>query len=220
MTMPRKTLCVVAAALLAGCASHDPRPPAGHGEFASAREPQINANTHFAAGQLDETQRHFAEAIEQYKQALALNGRHLSAMYRLGVVYAEVEQYPQALEIWKRYVTATNGSVEAYSNLGFCQELAGNPAAAEAAYQSGIARDPRSEPCRINYGLMLARHNHPSEALRQLQMVLSPAKAHYDLASVYQQQGRKLEARAEYQKALALDPQLKDARSKLASIPN
>ena len=65
---------------------------------------------------------------------------------------------------------------------------------------------------------MLARQGRSGEALRQLQTVLPPAKAHYDLASVYEIQGRKPEARAEYQKAVELDPQLDDAKARLAAL--
>ena len=67
---------------------------------------------------------------------------------------------------------------------------------------------------------MLARHGRPNEALLQLQAVLPPAKAHYDLASVYETMGRKREARTEYAKSLELDPAFGDARTKLASLDN
>jgi tetratricopeptide (TPR) repeat protein len=215
---------IVAAAVLfvpmAGCA-HSNRPGPSQPQtntFETAKEPAISARTHFAAGQLAETQSRPDVALKQYKLALAAQPNYLDAIYRLGVVYALNKDYPHAIETWNKYVAATGGSATAYNNLGFCQELAGNPAAAEAAYKSGIARDRASEPCHVNYGLMLARHNRPSEALIELQVVLAPAKAHYDLASVYQSLGKKLEAKAEYQKAVALDPQLEDARNKLTSL--
>src|SRR6185437_11638095 len=117
-----------------------------------------------------------------------------------------------------KYIDATGGSATAYSNLGFCQELAGNSSAAEAAYKKGIADDPHNEPCRVNYGLMLARGGHPSEALLQLQAVLPPAQAHYDLGSVYESLGHKQEARAEYQRAVDIDPQMGDAKAKLDGL--
>ena len=182
------------------------------------KDTPMNAQTRFAAGQLAEGQNRADLAITQYNEALKIEPNHLPSLYRLGVVYTQQKQYSKAIETWNRYIKATGGAAEAYSNLGFCQELAGDPAAAEASYRQGISKDPRSEPCRINYGLMLARRGNINEALIQLQVVLPPAKAHYDLGSVLQMQGRTAEARREYQRAVEIDPNMSDAKSKLASL--
>jgi len=209
------------AGLVSGCAQKGGATASAHHDpssFESVKEPPINANTHFAAGQLAESHENYAVAIAQYKDALAEQPSLDIAMFRLGYVYAETKQYPQAIETWKRYVKATNGSAAAYSNLAFCEELAGNPGAAETDYQKGITVDPKNQACRVNYGLMLARHNRMNEAMIQLQSVLSPAEVHYNLAGVYATQGRKALAKAEYQKAFELDPNLLDAKTRLAQL--
>lgn len=216
---------LVLAALLAvaGCANKNSPPqsapnPAPSAEFDKAKNPSITAKTHFAAGQLAESQGDFDHAIQQYQKALQLNPNYSDAMFRMAVTQTTARAFPKAIETWNRYVALTNGSATAYSNLGFCEDLSGNPAAAEAAYRAGIAREPRNEPCRVNYGLMLARHGRPNEGLLQLQAVLPPAKAHYDLASVYESMGRKKEARVEYARSLELDPAFDDAKTKLAAL--
>lgn len=215
---------VVVAGLLgltAGCANKTPpapsTPPPNVAEFDKVKDPPIAARTHFAAGQLNESQSEFEKAIDQYRMALKLDPKYADAMYRLGIVLTATKDFPAALETWEKYVALTN-SATAYSNLGFCEEMAGNPSAAEGAYRKGIARDPSNEPCHVNFGLMLARHGRPAEGLLQLQAVLPPAQAHYDLASLYQMMGRKKEAKAEYAKALEIDPQFDDAKSKLALL--
>ena len=104
-------------------------------------------------------------------------------MFGLGVVYT-MQKDVCAVETWNQYIKMSGGSATAYNNLGFCQELAGNPAAAEKAYHDGLTKDPSNEPCHVNYGLMLARRKI-NEGLMELQKVLTPAKAHYDLAAVY-----------------------------------
>jgi tetratricopeptide (TPR) repeat protein len=183
-----------------------------------APEPSITARTRFAAGQLAESQNNLPRAIEQYEYALRTDPDHQPSLYRLGVVYAQAKQHAKAIEAWKRYVKATGNSAAAYANLGFCHELAGQPQDAEAAYQRGIARDPRSEPCRVNYGLMLARLGRTSEAVIQLQAVLPPAAVQYNLASVHEQQGNREQAKAGYRKALELDPTFADARARLTAL--
>ncbi len=186
--------------------------------FETTEEPPVNAATHFAAGQLAESQNDSARALEQYRKAIKLNSRHLPSLYRMGVVYAELKQYPQAIETWKQYIKAADGSAVGYSNLGFCCELAGRFDEAEAAYRKGIEKDPKSRPCRINYGLMLARSDHEAEATTQLQAVLTPAEVHYNLGSVYELRGKIAQAREEYQKALSVDPGFADARTRLGGM--
>ena len=187
-------------------------------EFDRARDPAINANTHFAAGQLAESRGDFGAAVSQYQAALKVNPQHQPSLYRLAVLYTNQKAYAEAITYWKKYVKATDESAGAYSNLALCEELSGRPEIAEADYRRGVHADPKNEQCRVNYGLMLARHGRISEATVQLQAVLSPAEIHYDLASVYQAQGRREEAKREYRKSIELNPELNDAKARLASL--
>jgi tetratricopeptide (TPR) repeat protein len=187
-------------------------------DFERAKDPAITADTWFAAGQLHESQGNLNAAMEQYRRTLKLNDEHHGALYRLGVLYATTRNYPEAVKTWKRYIDATHHSAVGYSNLGFCHELAGNPAEAERAYRTGIERDSDSAPCRINYGLMLARHGRLEEGVVQMRMVLSEAEVHFNVGSVYEGQGRKDLARVQYRKALALDPKLRDADLRLQKL--
>lgn len=189
-----------------------------HSTFESSEDPPIKADTHFAAGEVAESQGNMDVAIEQYQEALKVQPKHLAAMYRLGVLYAQQKQFSEAIDMWNRYVKATDESAGAWGDLAFCYELAGRPAEAETAYQKGIAKDPKNRPCRTNYGLMLARHNRVNEAMLQWQAVLTPAEVHYNLASVYEMQHRKEEAKVEYQKAIDLDPKFAEAKTRLSGL--
>lgn len=193
-------------------------PPAATSGFDTAKEPAITLETRYAAGQLAESQNNPANAMKQYEEALRLQPDHVPSLYRLGVVAAQVKQYPKAIETWKRYLKATQDSANGYANLGFCYELSGDWQAAESSYQKGIAKDPRNETCRVNYGLMLARQDRMTHAIAQLRAVLTPAEVSYNLGSIHEQQGRREQAKAEYQKALALDPTLHDAKQRLAAL--
>jgi tetratricopeptide (TPR) repeat protein len=188
--------------------------------FETVKDPPINADTRFAAGQLAETRGMTDQAIKQYDEALRLNPKHQGALFRLAVIETQFKEYPQAIQTWKTYVSATNESAASYANLGFCYELAGDPNEAEAAYLRGISRDPKEQTCRVNYGLMLAARAETDEAMEQFTTVLTPAEAHYNLGSVFEQQGRKEQAKVEYRKALALDPNLADAQKRLDAMKN
>ena len=186
--------------------------------FESSEDPPLNAETRFAAGQLAESQGATAQAVAQYTEAVNLNPNHQNAWYRLGVIYAQTKQFPQAIDAWQHYVKATNGAAAAYGNLGYCYELSGDRASAETAFQKGVQRDPHNVQCRMNYGLMLARAGREKEAVEHLQAVLKPAQVHYNLGSVYEQQGRKEMAKVHYKKAVELSPDFTDAQSRLANI--
>jgi tetratricopeptide (TPR) repeat protein len=182
------------------------------------RDPPIGAETRFAAGQLAESRGSLPQAAEQYQQALKLDPKHTDAMFHLGVVYAGMKKFPEAVAVWKRYIKATGDSPEGYGNLGFCYELGGRPEEAEQAYQRGIKRDPSNVACHVNYGLMLVRRGRVGEGKLQLGAVLKPAEVHYNLGSLYESQGRKEQAKAEYRQALRLDPQFTDATTRLGEI--
>jgi tetratricopeptide (TPR) repeat protein len=213
-------MAVLAIGLISiGCASN----PQTATQAPSVQNPEvtsgpITSETHFAAGQLAESQNNLPTAISQYTESLKLNPRHLASLYRLAVVYAAEKEFPQSIETWRKYVEATNFSATAYGDLGFCYEISGDSANAAKAYLAGIAKDPNNSPCRVNYGLMLARSGSLSEAVGQWRFVLSEAEIHYNLGSVYSQKGQKTLARAEFEKALQLDPNLTDAKARVSAL--
>lgn len=186
--------------------------------FETSEDPPITAETHFAAGQVSESNNSDAQAIKQYQAALKLDPKHKGALYRTGLVLSRMKKYNEAVPTWKRYIDVSGGDAIAFSNLGFCYELSGRMDEAESAYKQGIERDNKSVPCRTNYGLMLARLNRTAEATMQLQAILSPAEVHYNIASVYEQMGRKNQAKMEYEKALELNPSLSDAQMRLSAL--
>ncbi|MEO6435947.1 MAG: tetratricopeptide repeat protein [Tepidisphaeraceae bacterium] len=184
-----------------------------------AAEPALKAETRFAAGQLAESTGKLDCAVVQYEQAVRLDKTHVPSLYRLGVVLTRMQQYDKAATAWKQYIKATGEVASGYSNLGFCYEMAGDAANAEQAYKDGIARDGESNPCRVNYGLMLARQNRQTEAEVQLSAVLKPDDVAYNLAAVYEQQGKIDLAKAELKRALEVNPKNTAAQQRLATLP-
>jgi tetratricopeptide (TPR) repeat protein len=191
---------------------------AARSEFEKSGDPPLTAQTHFAAGQLNETQGQIPLAIEQYEASLKLDPKYVPSLFRLAFDYSQIKQYPQAIAAWQRYIDATDHSAIGYSNLAYCQELSGDPGSAEQSYESGIEREPSNQPCRVNFGLMLARQGRIDEAKAQFGAVLSPAESLYNIASVLEQQGKKDEAKAQFQEAVKSDPKLIDAQTRLAEL--
>jgi tetratricopeptide (TPR) repeat protein len=186
-----------------------------HAQITNADPTPLNNNTRLAAGQLAEMEGNMQVAIKQYEAVLKTDPKNLPVMFRLGVVYTELKQFDDAVAIWERYLKASDRSAIAYSNLGFCYELAEKTAKAEEAYKAGITREPNNIICKNNYALFLARQDRIEEATKIWRNFLSEAEVHYNLASVYQLTGRRPLAREEYHEALKLDPELHDAQARL-----
>jgi tetratricopeptide (TPR) repeat protein len=178
----------------------------------------LTANTHFAAGQVAESQNDLPRAIAQYEAACKLDRTATVPLLRLGMIYTQQGRFEQAIATWNRYIKATNGDASGYVDLGYTCEIAQRFSDAETAYKTAIARDPQNETAHVDYGLMLARQGKIDQAITQLQAVMSMADVHYNLASVLESKGKKEEAKAEYEKALQIDPAMTDAKNRLASL--
>ena len=186
--------------------------------FDSAEDAPFTAQTHFAAGQLAESQGAGAMALDRYAAALKLDPKHLPSLYRTGVLYTQLRQYPQAIETWHRYIAASGNDATGYSNLGFCHELAGQTTEAEAAYRDGLAKNSINQACHVNYGLLLAKLGRTDEAVIQLKAVLPESQAWYNVGSACEQRGDRTGAKAAYRKAVEINSTETGAAQRLSSL--
>ncbi len=191
---------------------------AQHSKFEKSEDPPFTVQTLFAAGQLAETQEAPLAAISHYQAALRVDPHHRDSLFRVGVVYTKLRDWPRAIGAWKQYIKETKGDATAYANLGFCHDLAGHKDYAEKAYQEGIAHDPTNVSCRVNFGLFLAKEGRTDEAAAQWRAVLSEAQVHYNLGSIYEQQNKRDQAKAEFRQAIQHDANLVDAKTRLAAL--
>jgi tetratricopeptide (TPR) repeat protein len=191
---------------------------AQHSRFEKSNDPPFTVATHFAAGQLAESQEAPLAAIAHYQAALRIDSHHRDSLYRVGVVYTKLKDWPGAIGAWKRYLKETRNDATAYANLAFCYSLAGRKTDAERTYQEGISKDPTNAGCRVNYGLFLAREGRTEEAAAQWRAVLTEAQVHYNLGSIYEQQNKRDLAKAEFRQALQHDANLADAKTRLAAL--
>lgn len=221
--MTRQRFAVAVFAVLAGCAGDPSGEQASHvpvddRSIADEPMPAIKARTFIAAGDLCASKGQYDKAAFQYQQALKASPKDALTARKLALAHTKAGRMPEAVDAWKQYVTASDGSDDAYGSLGYAQELAGKPTEAEATYQAGIAKHSDGPLCRVNYGLMLVRKYDVDNAVKQLSVVLKPAEVNYNIASVYSDLGRKDLAQFYYKRALQCDPGFVPARQKLAMI--
>ena len=225
----RRTI-LVTVLMLAGCggSKESQFKPLSRGEsdsmsaqrsrFDSAEDAPFTAQTHFAAGQLAESQGASAMALDRYAAALKQDSKHLPSLYRTGVLYTQLRQYPQAIETWQKYIAMSGNEATGYSNLGFCYDQAGQTAEAEAAYREGLAKDASNQACHVNYGLLLAKLGRTDDAVAQLKVVLPESQAWYNVGSVCEQRGDRAGAKTAYRKAVELNATDTGAAQRLSSL--
>lgn len=179
---------------------------------------KFTAQTYYAAGQIAESQHEIGRAINEYRLSLNAPGPHAPSLYRLAVLYTQRKDYPQAIEIWKQYVSATYGSALAYGDLAYACQLAGKFADATSAYDQALRKEPSNPTVRVNYGLMLAGKGNIPAAQNQLSGILTQPQVHYQIGIACQENRNYTEARNQFTQAIALDPQLFDAKVRLAEL--
>ncbi|MDB5325116.1 MAG: hypothetical protein JWM57_685 [Phycisphaerales bacterium] len=221
--MTRLRLLGVGLLLVAGCQTGSNNnsaqtPPPDSADIAEAPMPTIKADTYIAAGDLAASRGQYPRAAAQYEQAAKANPADAATIKKLALVYVKANQMPAALDTWKRYLTASKNSDDAFGSLGYAYELAGKPAEAEATYKLGIEAHPDGALTHVNYGLMLVRRNKVDEAVKTMATVLQPPEVNYNIAGVYAQLGRPDLAQFYYKRALECDPGFVPARQKLSML--
>ena len=95
------------------------------------------------------------------------NQGHLAAAMRSGIRAADRKDYARAVRHFQRALEIAPGNLEALSNLGQAQELAGNESGALDAYAAIVQLYPEDVNARNRAALILMQRNHLEAALEQ-----------------------------------------------------
>lgn len=144
-----------------------------------------DAEYQYLLGRFDSLNRHFEDAITDLQKALELDPKLLKA----------------------------------YQDLGRAQETLGLTAEARKTYEAGVARNrqdgARSDSPPINLGSLLLKAGEVEEAEELFREALSyqprSGLAHYYLAQIDERRNQRTEAIAEYNAAVAVVPNLRQA---------
>jgi superkiller protein 3 len=119
----------------------------------------------------------------------------------------------EAARLYREALVHNADNKFAYYNLGVIDQGAGRIRAAEYKYRLALEVDPRFQAALFNLGTVLSRSN-PEAAVRVYENLveLQPdnAGAHLNLGFVLRGLGRGDEADREFDRAVALDPSLRE----------
>jgi tetratricopeptide (TPR) repeat protein len=181
-------------------------------DAAPVPEPKLLPLTHFAAGNLYEKQKSYGQAVEQYRQAIALNTSFAAAYSRLGLCYTKVGQYDLAIQALRRAAELQPASPQLWNNLGFAYLSRQNYRAAEECLGKALLARPGFARARLNMAITLVRQNRDNEALGHLLAVSAESIARYNLGTMQLAAGRPGDARGSFEWALSLQSDLAAAR--------
>ena len=155
-------------------------------------------------------QGNFAEAQVMYEQILVIQPDHFDALQLLGVLFAQVKKYPQAVEFLSKALEINPNHAGANNNKGNALKELKRFDEALASYDQAIKINPDYVDAYINRGNLLRDLKQFDEALASYDQAIKINPNH---AVAYSNRGNSLrdlkrfeEALASYDKAISLNP--------------
>ena len=177
----------------------------------SIRAYQGNAESHYGLGcYLQERKKH-KPAIEEFKAALQIDPNHFRACNGLGVSYDAVGDYDRAVDSYKAALKIDEKLDYVLNNLGYSHLLQGKFDLAIENFKRALDLNRGNELYRNNLGLAYAKRGQYADAFAEFKQTGVEAKAHYNIAQLYYQQGLYREAEAHFEQASSLkasDPEI------------
>jgi tetratricopeptide (TPR) repeat protein len=159
------------------------------------------------------------QAIDHYRQAVALRPDYAEAHYNLGRLLVEHGQLTDAIVHYQRAAAINPADAEAQNNLGVTLFGIGRIDDAISHYQKALDIRPAYAEASCNLANALIAKDDLEGAIARYKVCLAAIpdqeEAQYNLAGALLRQGRTDEAIVEYQKVLQSHPESADAHANL-----
>jgi len=148
-------------------------------------------------------------AIRQFRAALKADPAMHDVHFGLGYLLWTQRQYQEAASEFQAELANDPNHVQALIYLADANLQMNHPEAAPPLLEKAIGIAPGFELAHLDLGIFYAGAGRPEDAIRELNVAakLAPKEVnvHWRLARVYQSMGKKDEAKAEFDKASALN---------------
>lgn len=168
-------------------------------------------------GQIFEMKGDHTKALDNYTKALEKEPDNLAALQAVARLHSRQEQFAQSVEDYQK-VVRVSPTAENYSELASAQQKAGRLGDAQATMQKAITMEPTVTRYRNNLAGILVAGGRSDEAVKELQQVLPPAVANYNVAYLHFMNKNTAAAQQHLQTALQADPNLQPARDLLNTL--
>ena len=176
---------------------------------------------HLAAGLILEKQEKFSDAVDEYKQALALDPAS-DALTGLANIYMRGRRFPEAEEYLRKLVAAHPDQTAAHVQLGRVLAAEGKYDAAIAELQTGARLAPQDVTVQRDLADLYAAagKNEQAEAAYRALLATHPtdAELHRSLGQSLVRDRKFAEAQQEFLTAVKLKPEFGEAYGDLAFV--
>ena len=213
-------LTVVLATAVSGCASHSlklssdtPIPVGGNSPTAKSLDIQ------FGVARLLERNGKLEEARRGYLEILSLQS-HAPSLHRLGVTAIRQNRLDAGLEHLSKAIAAGKPNAELLGDYGYAQLLSGDLLAAESTLKEAVSLDPSQKRNVNNLAIAIGKQDRLRESFQLFRQVNNESEALANLAFLQAQAEDLGKAKANYNRALELDPELEIAAIGLLEVHN
>ena len=165
---------------------------------------------------------YFDQAVESFKQVIALNPQDPEANYNLGTLYLRRNDLPQARRYLEKATEFRLDYPEAWNNLGMVAAQAGRPEEAVRNFRKSLSLRPDYTVALVNLGSLYRREGDLSSAQRLLNRALDTEPdnpdANYNLGMLYAKQDQLERAEQFLENAVKLRPDYADALNNLGVL--
>ncbi len=160
-------------------------------------------------------------AIQLFEKARATDPAVAKvASRRLAVLYDKAGEFSKSTAEYEALLKANPKDADLLTDLGYSYYSRGDWGNAEVYLSKAVQFDPNHKKAWTNLGLALAQQAKWDDSFQAFCHAVRPADAHCNLAFILAAHGSKDEAKEQYRQALALDPGLRVAQTRLAKLEN
>ena len=160
-------------------------------------------------------QGNFSDAQALYEQILVIYPDHFDALQLLGVLFAQIKKYSQAVEFLSKALEIKPDHVKSHSNLGIALKELKRFDEALASYNQAIKIEPDYVDAHCNLGNILQELKRFDEALASFNQAIKIksdyAEAYYNRGTVFQELNYLDEALASFNQAIKIKPDYAEA---------
>lgn len=161
----------------------------------SNRPDRVNAEVYIANGQLWESTGDFAKAMESYTRALESQPNHTPALASIARLHFRQQNYGEAAKFFQTAASTNPAEASLQNDLGLAHSKLGQTNLAVQHLNKALEISPGNSRYANNLASILYDAGRESEALEVLSNNNKPAVAHFNMAYLYFQSGKLVQAR-------------------------
>ncbi len=155
------------------------------------------------------------EAIQLYQHILKAEPRHIDASHCIGLAYAQLGQWHEAIQYFKQALLYDSANPHIYLNLANTYKKTQDLSKAKLHYQQALQLNPKYAQAHNNLAGIYAHERHDTLALEHYKQALHAAPdfmaAHYNLGLLFLKTNQFAAAQKQFSNVIALFPEHADA---------